>query len=95
MEKIAGTAARQVSGVHDLGRGSARALGALRDRLPVGGNASPAQGVSVDPDDLKPLHVGTVARIRSTGLSGIAIRYIALTPGPSNAAKIARRPPRT
>jgi len=48
VEKIAGTAARQVSGVHALGRGSARALGALRDRLPVGGSASPAQGVSVE-----------------------------------------------
>jgi uncharacterized alkaline shock family protein YloU len=48
VEKIAGTAARQVSGVHELGRGSARALGALRDRLPVGGNASPAQGVNVE-----------------------------------------------
>jgi phospholipid/cholesterol/gamma-HCH transport system substrate-binding protein len=44
---------------------------------------------SVDPGDLTPLHVGTVARIRSTGLSGIASRYIALSPGPSNAPKIA------
>jgi phospholipid/cholesterol/gamma-HCH transport system substrate-binding protein len=43
---------------------------------------------SIDPSDLKPLHDGTVARIRSTSLSGIASRYIALTPGPSNAAKI-------
>ena len=48
VEKIAGMAARQVSGVHELGRGSARALGSLRDRLPVGGSASPAQGVSVE-----------------------------------------------
>jgi len=48
VEKIAGTAARQVSGVHALGKGSARALGTLRDRLPMGGNASPAQGVSVE-----------------------------------------------
>jgi len=48
VEKIAGMAARQVSGVHELGRGTARALGALRDRLPVGGSASAAQGVSVE-----------------------------------------------
>ena len=48
VEKIAGMAARQVSGVHELGRGTARALGSLRDRLPVGGHASPAQGVSVE-----------------------------------------------
>lgn len=48
VEKIAGMAARQVSGVHELGRGTARALGALRERLPVGGTASPAQGVRVE-----------------------------------------------
>src|SRR4051812_1134282 len=48
VEKIAGMAARQVSGVHELGSGRARAMGALRDRLPVGGTASPAQGVSVE-----------------------------------------------
>lgn len=46
--KIAGIAAREVSGVHDLGGGAARAVGALRDRLPGGGGSSPTQGVSVE-----------------------------------------------
>jgi uncharacterized alkaline shock family protein YloU len=48
VEKIAGMAARQVSGVHALGRGASRAMGALRDRLPVGGSSPASQGVSVE-----------------------------------------------
>ena len=48
VEKIAGVAARQVAGVHALGRGTSRAIGGLRDRLPVGGSTSPSQGVSVE-----------------------------------------------
>jgi len=48
VEKIAGVAAREVAGVHELGRGASRALGVLRDRLPVGGSSSPAQGVTVE-----------------------------------------------
>jgi uncharacterized alkaline shock family protein YloU len=47
VQKIAGLAAREVSGVHDLGGGAARAFGALRDRIP-GASASAAQGVSVE-----------------------------------------------
>ncbi|MCW2959598.1 MAG: hypothetical protein JWP18_2401 [Solirubrobacterales bacterium] len=34
--------------------------------------------------DFAPLHAGTTAIIRATSLSGIANRYIALTPGPDN-----------
>lgn len=48
VEKIAGMAARQVSGVHNLGRGASRTIGGLRERLPIGGTASPSQGVSVE-----------------------------------------------
>jgi phospholipid/cholesterol/gamma-HCH transport system substrate-binding protein len=35
-----------------------------------------------------PLHVGTTALIRATSLSGIANRYIALTPGPNSNPKL-------
>jgi len=35
-----------------------------------------------------PLHTGTTAIIRTTSLSGVANRYIALTPGPNSAAEI-------
>lgn len=45
--KIAGIAAREVSGVHALGGGAARAVGALRDRIP-GGRTNHSQGVSVE-----------------------------------------------
>ena len=38
--------------------------------------------------EFAPLHQGTKALIRATSLSGIANRYINLTPGPNNAPKI-------
>jgi uncharacterized alkaline shock family protein YloU len=44
--KVAGIAAREVGGVHELGGGVARALGAVTNRLPVGDSS--AQGVSVE-----------------------------------------------
>lgn len=47
VQKIAGLAARNVRGVHDLGGGTARAFGAIRDRIP-GASASVGQGVSVE-----------------------------------------------
>jgi len=40
-------------------------------------------------DDFAPLHEGTTGVIRLTSLSGVANRYIALSPGPNNAPKIA------
>lgn len=45
--KIAGIAAREVSGVHSLGGGAARAVGALRERIP-GARTNHSQGVSVE-----------------------------------------------
>ena len=45
--KIAGMAARDVSGVHALGGGASRAFGALRERIP-GASSSVSQGVSVE-----------------------------------------------
>lgn len=44
--KVAGIAAREVAGVHRLGGGVARALGAVTQRLPVGDSSN--QGVSVE-----------------------------------------------
>jgi uncharacterized alkaline shock family protein YloU len=44
--KIAGIAAREVTGVHSLGAGMTRALGAVRERL--SGGTSPTQGVTVE-----------------------------------------------
>ncbi|MFE9704599.1 Asp23/Gls24 family envelope stress response protein [Streptomyces sp. NPDC005930] len=47
--KIAGMAAREVSGVHALGGGAARALGSMRERMPgAGGDRSAMRGVSVE-----------------------------------------------
>lgn len=43
--KVAGMAAREVSGVHALGGGAARALGAIRDAM---NNTDVSQGISVE-----------------------------------------------
>ncbi|RAV32812.1 Asp23/Gls24 family envelope stress response protein [Corynebacterium heidelbergense] len=47
VSKIAGMAAREVTGVYDLGGGTARVVGALRERIP-GGRVNVQQGVSVE-----------------------------------------------
>jgi uncharacterized alkaline shock family protein YloU len=47
VQKIAGLAAREVSGVYALGGGAARTLGSLRERIP-GASQSIGQGVSVE-----------------------------------------------
>ena len=39
-------------------------------------------------DGYAPLHEGTTALIRATSLSGIANRYVALTPGPNSNPKL-------
>jgi phospholipid/cholesterol/gamma-HCH transport system substrate-binding protein len=44
--------------------------------------------ISVD-EPYAPLHEGTTALIRATSLSGVANRYIALTPAPNSAPKLA------
>lgn len=46
VSKIAGIAAREISGVHNMGTGAARAVGAIVDRLPVGGQGSQGPGAS-------------------------------------------------
>lgn len=47
VSKIAGLAAREVTGVHALGGNASRAVGALRERIP-GASVNHAQGVSVE-----------------------------------------------
>ncbi|MGW0549034.1 Asp23/Gls24 family envelope stress response protein [Streptomyces altiplanensis] len=47
VEKIAGMATREVSGIHALGGGLARTMGAVRDRVP-GGRSSVTRGVTVE-----------------------------------------------
>jgi uncharacterized alkaline shock family protein YloU len=48
VETVAGLAAREVAGVYELGGGTARAIGALRERIPVTGGKSVSQGVRVE-----------------------------------------------
>jgi uncharacterized alkaline shock family protein YloU len=45
VEKVAGLAARQVPGVHDLGKGAARAIGAIRSAI---NQEDRGQGISVE-----------------------------------------------
>jgi uncharacterized alkaline shock family protein YloU len=47
VQKIAGVAASEVSGVYALGGGAARTIGAIRDRIP-GSSSSVGQGVAVE-----------------------------------------------
>ena len=44
--------------------------------------------MTIDGDDAKPLHRGTKAQIRTVGLSGVANRFIDLSPGPETASEI-------
>ncbi|MEU7551134.1 Asp23/Gls24 family envelope stress response protein [Streptomyces sp. NPDC044571] len=47
VEKIAGMATREVPGIHSLGAGMTRTLGAVRDKVP-GGRSSMSRGVKVE-----------------------------------------------
>jgi uncharacterized alkaline shock family protein YloU len=48
VQKIAGMACREVSGVHAMGTGGARAFGAIRERIPGSTGPNVAQGVGVE-----------------------------------------------
>ena len=47
VQKVAGIAAREISGVHAVGGGVSRAFGALRERIPGAGTSTTA-GVAVE-----------------------------------------------
>jgi uncharacterized alkaline shock family protein YloU len=48
VQKIAGMACREISGVHAMGASSTRAFGALRERIPGSSGPNVAQGVGVE-----------------------------------------------
>jgi phospholipid/cholesterol/gamma-HCH transport system substrate-binding protein len=45
--------------------------------------------LAIDDESVTPLHTGSRAEVRSASLSGVANRYVALTPGPVNGGEIA------
>ena len=48
VQKIAGMACREISGVHAMGTGSTRAFGAIRQRIPGSSGPNVSQGVGVE-----------------------------------------------
>ena len=48
VQKIAGVACREISGVHAMGIGTTRAFGAIRERIPGSSGPNVAQGVGVE-----------------------------------------------
>ena len=51
VQKIAGVACREVSGVHAMGVSTTRAFGAVRERIPGSSGPNVAQGVGVEVGD--------------------------------------------
>ena len=48
VQKIAGIACREISGVHAMGASTSRAFGAVRERIPGSSGPNIAQGVGVE-----------------------------------------------
>jgi uncharacterized alkaline shock family protein YloU len=48
VQKIAGKACREISGVHAMGSGGTRTFGAIRERIPGSSGPNVAQGVGVE-----------------------------------------------
>lgn len=48
VQKIAGIACREVTGVHAMGGGASRAFGAIKERIPGSSGPNVAQGVGVE-----------------------------------------------
>lgn len=64
-----------------------RRVGTIGD-LRLADDRSALVDLQVD-DEVGPLHEGTTATVRAPSLSGIANRYVSLSPGPNNAPEIA------
>ncbi|MEA2350613.1 MAG: phospholipid/cholesterol/gamma-HCH transport system substrate-binding protein [Thermoleophilaceae bacterium] len=62
-------------------------VGSVSD-LTLDSHARARVTLTIDDGDLTPLHQGSRVEVRSVGLASIAGRYIALSPGPNNRAKI-------
>src|SRR4051812_29994198 len=58
------------------------------DKLELDAHARARVTLTIDDEDLAPLHEGSRAEVRSVGLASIAGRYVALSPGPNNRGKI-------
>ena len=71
VEKIAGIAAREVPGIHALGGGFTRTMGAVRDRIP-GGHASAGRGVKVEVGEKQ-----TAIDLQVVVSYGVSIREVA------------------
>jgi phospholipid/cholesterol/gamma-HCH transport system substrate-binding protein len=63
-----------------------RRVGSVR-KIELTDHNQAAITIAVD-NDFAPLHEGTTAIIRATSLSGVANRYVALTPGPNSNRKL-------
>ena len=59
VSKIAGLAAREISGVHAMGAGATRAFGAIKQRIPGSSGPSVSQGVSVEVGETRPRSTST------------------------------------
>jgi len=57
-------------------------------KLELGDDAQAEIGLEITDDELTPLHRGTTVEVRSTSVSGIANRYVALKPGPNDEDEI-------
>jgi phospholipid/cholesterol/gamma-HCH transport system substrate-binding protein len=53
-------------------------------KLELGDDAQALVELDITDEELQPLHRGTTVEVRSTSLSGIANRYVALKPGPND-----------
>ena len=65
-----------------------RVVGKIQ-KIEISDNGLADVALDIKDEQLTPLRRGTVARIRTVGLTGVANRFVDLTPGPSTGEKIA------